>query len=104
MATRQYKPARYKSFILPVLTLACLGYFVVNGIYGKSGVAALKEAQAKEARLQQELDNIVKKREIVENRVILLGNGSLEKDMLDERARYLANMIHPDDVVILRPR
>ena len=104
MGTRQYKPARYKKYILPVIIFACLGYFVVNGIYGESGVAALKAAKLKEAQLLQDLTKITKKREIIENRVTLLGNGSLEKDMLDERARYLANMTHPDDVVILRPR
>ena len=38
----------------------------------------------------------------LEQRVQLLHDGSLEKDMLDEQARRALNLAHPDELVIYR--
>jgi len=43
-------------------------------------------------------------RKYLENKVRLLHPASLDPDMLDERARLMLNLGHPDEVIILEPR
>ena len=47
-----------------------------------------------------ELADLTQKREELERQVLLLSDGSLEKDMLDEIARYQLNVSREDEIVI----
>ena len=60
--------------------------------------AAVDDALALEyklAALSEERSQVVK-------RVNLLKNGSIEKDMLDEQARYHLNLLRDDEIAIMR--
>ncbi|MGO6904352.1 septum formation initiator family protein, partial [Rhizobium ruizarguesonis] len=48
----------------------------------------------------KELAILKAKREHLENQVALLSDGSLDKDMLDEKARYQLNMSRADEIVV----
>jgi cell division protein FtsB len=45
---------------------------------------------------------IKEKRTALDARVMLLRDGTIEKDMLDEQARQMLGMVGPDEIVVLR--
>ena len=51
--------------------------------------------------LEDRLDALKNRRGRMEKRIALLSDKSLNKDMLDERARAVLNFVHPDEVTIL---
>ena len=57
---------------------------------------ALRATEANMARFEAE-------REALEKRVALMSDGSMEADMLDERARLNLNLVHANELVVLRP-
>ena len=90
--------------IVPAVCLAMLGYFLYHGITGRFGVQALSEMRETITRLEYELAAIIADRKALEERVMLLREGSLERDMLDEQARAMLNLFRADEVAILRER
>ena len=61
-------------------------------------------AHARALELQFQIADLEREREELANRVALLKNGSLERDMLDEQVRYQLNMIHNDEIVVMRKK
>jgi cell division protein FtsB len=88
--------------ILPPVLGACLaGYFVYHAVQGDRGLMAwlLLNQQIREATTTH--DAVAAERAAWERRVALLRPGSLDPDMLEERARVVLNLGHPDELVIL---
>ena len=87
-ATRQRKQSFLRRLITPALAIAALGYFGFHAMNGELGVVgrAMIERQELAAR------------------VSLLRPESLDPDMLDERARLYLNLVHPDELVVLKPQ
>ncbi|MDQ0421211.1 cell division protein FtsB [Peteryoungia aggregata LMG 23059] len=58
--------------------------------------------QFERVRLERsaELDKLVTQRSVLEKEVGLLSDGSLDEDIIDEKARYQLNMSRPDEIVI----
>ena len=78
------------------------GYFGTQAFKGEYGISANIRLQNKAVVLEKELIVVTKKRNILEKRVALLRNGTIEKDMLDEQVRRNLGMVDKDDVVLLR--
>ena len=94
---------RARQIVLPVLGTCIVVYFVYHTIQGDRGLRAyvnlsreVDEAASTLAALNAERDNL-------ERRVRLLRPDSLDRDLLEERARAMLNAVHTDDVVILLP-
>jgi cell division protein FtsB len=94
------KRARYVA--APVLGACLMGYFGYHLVQGERGILAwfrlshdLREAQAEAARTKSQ-------REALERRVSLLRPDSLDRDLLEERARATLNVAQPNEIVILR--
>lgn len=83
---------------------AVVGYFAYYAIQGDRGLIALKQLQGEIERAHQVLDQVRSERQYIEQRAQLLRPDHLDADMLDERARLILNLAHPDDLVILLPR
>ncbi|WP_372623041.1 FtsB family cell division protein [Falsiroseomonas sp.] len=86
--------------MLPMLFLACCGYFVWHAIHGERGLIArdqreqqIAEALVERARVQGDLA-------AMERRVDGLRGDLLDRDQLDERARQLLNLVGRDEVVV----
>ena len=77
-------------------------YFIYHSLNGRFGLTSFKETNAKTRILKNELAALRKEREQLSARVKLLKPGSIEKDMLDEQARYYLDLIHEDEIVIMR--
>ncbi len=101
MSTRQYRPSRIRRFILPAVTAVFLGYFAYHAFHGEYGIVGRQRLESRMAQLQGEFDRISAERQALENRVKLMRPGSLDQDMVDERAREQLNMVTPNEVVIL---
>jgi len=98
---------RWRS-ILQTVTLhlgaaALIGYFAFQGYNGQYGVLARRSFEAQIAELTAERDKLRKQRQVIEANVRLLSPERIDADMLDERARALLNLVHPKDLVLLRP-
>ena len=53
-------------------------------------------------QLENQLAGLKVTREKLASRVRLLKDGNIERDMLDEQARYQLNFLHEDEIVIMR--
>jgi cell division protein FtsB len=98
---------RWRS-ILQTITLhlgaaALIGYFAFQGYNGQYGLLARRSFEQQIETLTKERDDLRAKREVIEARVRLLSPDRIDADLLDEEARSLLNLVHPKDLVLLRP-
>ncbi len=91
--------ARY--VVGPVLGLCAIGYFAYHGVHGDRGLIAWWKIKQRVSAAKESLVLSENEREKLEKRVRLLNPGSLDLDMLEERARLMLNYGHTDDLVIL---
>jgi cell division protein FtsB len=85
---------------MPVITAAFLSYFSYHSIHGDLGLKATEVFDRQRLERQATLKDLVEKRELLEKEVSLLSDGSMERDMLDEKARFGLNMSRADEIVI----
>ncbi len=100
MITRQKKRTNRARLIAPVMALLVFGYFGSQAFQGDYGMRAQIRLEKKAAVLQKRLVRIRSERQVLENRVALLRDGSIEKDMLDEQVRRHLGFVHADDIII----
>ena len=100
MRTRQRRNSRVGLWIVPIFCVLVSVYFAHHAFKGKRGITAMDELLRQEIALQQELEDLRVEREKILTKVALLRPGTIEKDMLDEQARYHLNMLRKDELVI----
>jgi cell division protein FtsB len=100
MSTRQRKQSKLKPLLVPACCLLVLGYFAYHAVEGSYGLYAPGKLQDRVAELEAELDAVRAERAKVEEHVALMRPGSLEQDMVDERARQALNMADAKDIVL----
>jgi cell division protein FtsB len=103
MWTRQHKQRNTGRLIIPSLCVVFLAYFGFHAYHGEFGIYSKYQLEAETADLQGKLDAIKARRVDLEQRVQLMHEGTLEKDMLDEQARQALNLSHPDELTIMLP-
>ena len=98
-------PKNNRNLISQMLaTLFSFGLFVYFGfhlMHGDMGYFALRGVDQKLAETQEKYDHLLTERVTLENRVKLLRPGSLDLDMLDERARVVLGFAKPEEREIL---
>jgi cell division protein FtsB len=100
MSTRQHKQSKVKPLLLPACCLLVLGYFVYHAVEGDYGLFALGKLQERVAVLEADLDAVRSERIEMERHVSLMRPESVDRDMIDERARQALNMSDAKDIVI----
>ena len=100
MVLRRTKRRRLSRFIAPVATLIIVGYFGFHAFNGQYGIRANLAMQQRMAELEVKLAEVTKRREVLEDRVKLLRDGSMEKDMVDQHVRSQLNMVREDEIVL----
>ena len=103
MWTRQRKRTRRSRFVLPLLTLACLGYFGFHALHGSFGLYSSERLAQQKTDLTVQLEKLVRERQALERQVALLQDNKVERDMLDEQARRALNYTQPRDLTVLHP-
>ncbi|MBB3949858.1 FtsB family cell division protein [Aureimonas jatrophae] len=99
--TRQYRRSPLRLLVVPAITLPCLGYFITHAESGRYGTEAGIQLRVELGAKQATLNSLLKQRSGIEKRVQLLSDGTLERDMIDERARRTLNTANADEIVIL---
>jgi cell division protein FtsB len=102
MSTRQKRKSKLSRLIIPAVAISFFAYFGFHAVHGAYGLNAKMHLEHRAMELRAQLSEIVAEREALEKRVALLDNTTLERDMLDERARDLLNVARPDEIVIYR--
>ncbi|AUG55045.1 septum formation initiator [Thalassospira marina] len=75
-------------------------YFIFHSVEGDRGLLAYWSMQDRVNEIVKLRDDIRGRRELLEQRVKALRPGSLDPDLLDERARTMLDMANRDDVII----
>jgi cell division protein FtsB len=100
---RLFAPVRATRRHLPSLIGACaVIYFGYHALQGERGLMTLLALQHKVAEVQIELHTVADEKATLEKHVELMRPQSLDRDMLEERARAVLNYTRPDEVVIMR--
>lgn len=96
---------RFRRFLLPavfyLLAGAVTAYFSYHVYHGQRGMAAKLEYKQRMAQLKSELAGLAAGRQHWEHRVSLLRRDAVDKDLLEERARFVLNSAHRNDVVVI---
>jgi cell division protein FtsB len=101
MVSRARLKAVLTGLALYLLAAGVIGYFGVNAYTGRYGLTARQELDQEIIELTSELARLKAERAVGEQRVALLRAAKLDPDMLDERARFQLNYVHPRDLVLL---
>ena len=107
MSLKRFIPedVKLKRFVGPLFFSAAVFYLAFHALNGERGIYALLKQSRNLEVSQQELLRLVAERKALENNVMLLGNESLDLDLLDEQARRILGKVNQDEiVVILEPR
>ncbi len=104
MWTRQHKQRKTGALIVPAVCAAVCAYFGFHAWSGDYGVASKNRLESRIEALTERLDGIRGERRALEERVALLADGTIERDMLDELARRALDLTHTDEVVIFLPQ
>ena len=100
MIARSRRRRSLARFIAPLATLVILGYFGFHAFNGQYGIRANLVMQQRMQEMEAQLANLTVRRSVLEDRVALLREGSMEKDMVDQYARSQLNMLREDEVVL----
>jgi len=100
MSTRQRKQSKTRPLLLPFCCLLVMGYFAYHAVEGDYGLFALGKLKERVATLKADLGAAKADRQRMEKHVALMRPESLDRDMMDERAREALNMADAKDLVI----
>ena len=93
-----------RQITISLLAVGVIGYFAYHAVEGERGLRAYFAVKHETVLARAELAALRAEQSILERRVSLLRPESLDLDMLEERARAVLNLGHPDELVILLPR
>lgn len=102
MWTKQHKKRYFGRLVTPILAIMFCSYFGYHSIHGDLGLNATKGFESRRIEREAELAKLVGIRSALERQVSLMSDGALEKDMLDEKARYSLNVSRNDEIVIFK--
>lgn len=91
---------RGRAALGPFLGLAVVAYFGFHVLQGERGLIAWWHLRQELALATAEAQIVAAERAAMEHRVSLLRPESLDPDMLEERARLMANMGRPEERVV----
>lgn len=95
---------RLRHVLGPLMGLGAVAYFAYHTVEGDRGLLAYFKLRNEILEAELQLARIASDRQEMEHRVLLLRPDHLDPDMLEERARIMLNMSHPDEVVVFDRR
>jgi len=104
MWTKQRRRSHANRCILPLLSVGIMAYFAYHIYHGQYGLNSHEHVTSHIKQLEEEHSLLEKERLAWQQQIILLKDGSIEKDMLDEYARYNLNLVKENELVILTPQ
>ncbi len=102
MSTRQKRNTGLGKLVVPAFSILLSSYFFYHAQIGRYGTEAQIQLEEQAINLNYRLAAHRIERQQLEDRVRLLRNGTIERDMLDEQARYHLNLLHDDEITIMK--
>lgn len=84
----------------PLMGAALMSYFAYHAVQGDRGLIAWWNLRYEIEKTDLELSEVTAEKKALEHRVSLLRPGSLDPDMLEERARLMLGVVHPNDLIV----
>ena len=103
MAER-FARVRYRTIIVLLTCALGLIYVGYQSVQGERGLLGWIERSADVERNRAEVAALAEERRKLERRVSQLRSESLDLDLLDQEARRLLNLGHPDEEVLFHDR
>lgn len=96
-----------KRYILRRNMLAIIGvclsfYFSYHLIAGHRGYVRLMALEQRVEDISAQYEQVKAEREAIEKKVVMMRPGSIDRDLLEERARYTLGYTMPDEVILLQ--
>jgi cell division protein FtsB len=88
--------------VVPLLIFSIVGYFIYHAIQGERGILAWMHLHDRLFHAINVLEQTVKEKQTLEERVQALRPESINRDFLDQQVRLQLGYSHPDEVVLLR--
>jgi len=87
-----------------IVALSLTIYFSYHLIAGPRGYLELKQLETQVSMETQKLEDLTKEREAVEKKVVMMRPGSIDRDLLEERARYILGYTSKEEYILLQNR
>ena len=100
--TKQYRKSKLARLVVPLVTCGFLAYFAMHAQSGRYGLEAKQDLMSSLAASQKRYDDLRRKRENLEHQVELLRDGTLDRDLIDERCRQALNYATPNEIVVMK--
>jgi cell division protein FtsB len=98
---------RFRTALIALVFYGAAGgivsYFWWHAHHGDRGLHAKSVYKVRIAELNTEIADAKRERADWERRVTLMRADNLDRDILEERARVLLNIVHKNDVVVVLP-
>ncbi len=94
---------RVSQVLGPLAGAALIAYFGYHAVQGDRGLIAWWNLRQEIEKTDYELAAVTAQRKRLEHRVSLLRPESLDRDMLEERARAMLGVVHQDDLIVPNP-
>ena len=91
---------RQRHVVVPALFAVVFGYLGYHVMHGERGVFAYMHLKNEIVRAEGAVAETDATRQAWERRVASLRSTTLDPDMVDERARFMLNVVQPDEIVI----
>ena len=87
--------------LFPLIGMCLCLYFTYHAVYGNRSLMRMVSIKSQIETLSSDRDNLIHEREALEEKVTMMRPGSLNKDLLEERARAVLGYKGENDIVIL---
>jgi len=92
----------FRRNMLAVIGLCLSFYFCYHLIAGQRGYFSLISLENQVSRTSDQYAALKEERETVEKRVVMMRPGSIDRDLLEERARHVLGYRHADELIMLQ--
>jgi cell division protein FtsB len=90
--------------MLVVIGLCLSFYFCYHLVAGQRGYLSLMSLDSRIASISTEYDAHKAEREVIERRVVMMRPGTIDRDLLEERARHVLGYRYADELILLQGR
>ncbi len=104
MAFSEEFAQRAKDIAAPLIATCLVVYIGFHAIQGERGLVTWLQLSQQIEQTQAALALSRGDERKLAHRVALMRGNGLDPDLLDERARYVLNLAHPDDLIIFEER
>ena len=90
--------------MIAIIAISLSVYFAYHLVAGPRGYLKLQELEYQISQASVELDALEAERASIEKKVVMMRPGSIDRDLLEERVRYVLGYTSKDEYILLQNR